>query len=98
MDLDADILVLLYHYRWKIELFFRWLKCTMKCAHLFCESENGMKIQFYAALIASLLVLLYTGRKPCKRIWEALQLHFAGWAEWKDVEFYIAKYGKPALP
>ena len=96
LDLDADLLVLLYHYRWKIELFFRWLKCTLNCQHLFCESENGMQIQFYAALIASLLVLLYTGRKPNKRIWEILQLYFSGWAEWKDVEMYIAKYAKPA--
>ena len=95
LDLDADLLVLLYHYRWKIELFFRWLKCTLNFQHLFCESENGMQIQFYAALIASLLVLLYTGRKPNKRIWEILQLHFSGWAEWKDVEVYIAKYTKP---
>jgi hypothetical protein len=95
LDLDADVLVLLYHHRWKVELFFRWFKCTLKCAHLFCESENGMKIQFYAALIASLLVVLYTGRKPNKRIWEILQLHWTGWATWADVQRYIAKYGKP---
>lgn len=96
LDLDADMLVLLYQHRWKIELFFRWLKCTLKCEHLFCESENGMKIQFYAGLIAALLVLLYTGCKPNKRIWEVLQLHFTGWAAWADVEFYIAQYGQPA--
>jgi hypothetical protein len=96
LDLDADVLVLLYQHRWKIELFFRWLKCTLKCAHLFCESENGMKLQFYGGLIAALLVLLYTGCKPNKRILEILQLHFMGWAAWTDVKFYIAKYGKPA--
>ena len=96
LDLDADVLVLLYQHRWKIELFFRWLKCTLKCEHLFCESENGMKIQFYAGLIAALLVPLYTGCKPNKRIWEILRLHFTGWATWTDVEFYIAKYGQPA--
>lgn len=96
LDLDADVLVLLYHHRWKVELFFRWFKCTLKCAHLFCESENGLKIQFYAALIASLLVVLYTGRKPNKRIWEILQLHWSGWATWADVQLYVAKYGKPA--
>jgi len=96
LDLDADLVVLLYQHRWKIELFFRWLKCTLKCEHLFCESENGMKIQFYAGLIAALLVLLYAGCKPNKRIWEVLQLHFTGWATWTDVEFYIATYGQPA--
>lgn len=96
LDLDADVIVLLYQHRWKVELFFRWLKCTLKCEHLFCESENGMKIQFYAGLIAALLVLLYSGCKPNKRIWEGLQLHFQGLATWSDVEFYIAKYGRPA--
>lgn len=95
-DLDADVLVLLYHYRWKVELFFRWFKCTLKCQHLFAESENGMTLQFYAALIASLLVVLYTQRKPNKRVWEALQFFFMGWASWAEVEACIARHTRPA--
>jgi len=95
LDLAADVLVLLYHYRWKVELFFRWFKCTLKCRHLFAESENGMKLQFYAALIASLLVVLYTKRKPNKRVWETLQFYFMGWATWAEVEACIARHTKP---
>jgi hypothetical protein len=94
-DLEADVLVLLYHYRWKVELFFRWFKCTLKCRHLFAESENGMKLQFYAALIASLLVVIYTQRKPNKRVWEALQFYFMGWATWAEVEACIARHTTP---
>jgi hypothetical protein len=84
-DLSAEDVALLYTYRWHIEVFFRWLKCTLKCAHLFSESENGFALQMYAALIASLLVMLYTGRKPNKRLLETLSLYLVGWAEVADV-------------
>jgi len=65
-DLPAELVVLLYKYRWHIELFFKWLKCVMGCRHLVAESEDGVKMQVYAALIAGLLIVLWTGRKPTK--------------------------------
>lgn len=84
MDLDAAAVVQLYQYRWEIEIFFRWFKCVLECKHLFAESENGMQLQFYAALIATVLVVLYTGRKPNKRLWKVIQFYFQGWC---DIDF-----------
>ena len=91
MDLDASVVVELYRYRWQIEIFFRWFKCVLKCKHLFAESENGMALQFYAALIASLLVVIHTGRKPNKMMLLSIQLYFQGWDTWEGVEREIAR-------
>lgn len=94
-DLDAGEIVALYNYRWQIEVFFRWFKCVMKCRHLFAETQNGMALQIYAALIASLLVVIYTGRKPTKQLLFLLQSYLQDNLDWKYVEAEITKL-KPA--
>jgi hypothetical protein len=80
LDLPGEIIALIYRYRWQIELFFRWLKCTLGFRHLLAESPNGVRLQVYAALIATMLIVLWTGRKPTKRIFEAVGLWLQGWA------------------
>jgi len=42
MDLSAEIIALIYRYRWQIELFFRWFKCILGCTHLISLSKNGI--------------------------------------------------------
>ena len=37
LDLDADLVALAYRYRWAVELFFRWLKCVLRCRHLLSQ-------------------------------------------------------------
>jgi hypothetical protein len=80
LDLDAAWIALGYKYRWTVELFFRWFKCILGCKHLLSTCQNGVTIQVYLALIASLLVTLWTGHKPTKRTFEMLCHYFAGWA------------------
>ena len=48
----------LYKRRWAIELFFRWVKQTLKISHFFGTSENAVRIQITVALIAFLLLRL----------------------------------------
>jgi len=79
-DLAAELVALIYRYRWQIELFFKWIKCVLGCRHWMAESLQGMTLQVYCALIASVLLVLWTGRKPTKRQWEALQLYWLGCA------------------
>ena len=64
LDVPARIIGLLYRYRWMIELFFKWLKCTANLRHLTSESQNGITMQLYVAVIAVLLMHLRTGRRP----------------------------------
>ena len=80
LDLDAAWIALGYKYRWTVELFFRWFKCILGCQHLLSSCQNGVAIQVYLALIASLLIVLWTGHKPNKRTFEMLCHYFTGWA------------------
>lgn len=91
MDLPGETLALLYRYRWTIELFFRWFKCVLRFGHLMFESKEGVEILVYCALIASLLITLWTGRKPTKRTLEMVQLYFQGWAQLDELEEHIAR-------
>jgi hypothetical protein len=90
LDLSAEMIALLYRQRWQIELFFRWLKCLLGLKHLVFESREGATIQIYCALIASLLISLWTGRKPTKRTLEMVQFYFQGWADLEELEAHIA--------
>ena len=84
-DLDADLVSLIYRHRWQIELFFKWIKCILGCRHWLAESAAGMTIQIYSALIASVLLVLWTGRKPTLRQWEALQFYWMGWVTLEEL-------------
>ena len=86
-DVPADVIVLLYRFRWLIELFFRWLKCVLGCRHLVSQSANGIEIQMYCALIACLLVQLTTGRdiQPNQWTYKLLCLYMQGWATEAEV-------------
>jgi Transposase DDE domain/Domain of unknown function (DUF4372) len=48
----------LYKRRWAIELFFRWVKQTLKIGHFFGASENAVRIQIAVAMIAFVLLRL----------------------------------------
>ena len=94
MDLSAEMIALIYKYRWQIELFFRWFKCILGCKHLIAHSENGVTIQVYCALIASMLITLWTGAKPTKHTFEMLCLYFMGWATDNDLTKHLEKLQK----
>ncbi len=86
LEAPAETIALIYRYRWRVELFFKWLKCILGCRHWLAESPTGVMVQVYCALIASVLIVLWTGRKPTKRQWEKLQLYWIGWAQVGDLE------------
>lgn len=94
LDLDAALIALGYKYRWTIELFFRWFKRILGCRHLLSTCQNGVAIQAYMALIASLLISLWTGRKPTKRTFEMVCLFFSGWASEEELWAHLEKLEK----
>lgn len=89
LDLPAEVVALIYKYRWQVELFFRWLKCILGCRHLLSLSQDGVTIQVYAAIIASLLISVCTGLKPTKRTFETICLYFQGWASEEELLAHI---------
>ena len=98
LDLDADLIALAYRYRWTVELFFRWFKCILGCRHLLSHSENGVQLQIYMALIASLLISLWVGRAPTKRTYEMLCFYLSGWASTTEVIAHVERLHLPAPP
>jgi len=58
LDASAQEIADLYHRRWAIELFFRWVKQTLKITRFVGTSENAVRIQIAVALIAFLLLRL----------------------------------------
>lgn len=83
--LPAEFVSILYRKRWRIELFFRWIKCILGCRHFLAESPQGVAIQIYLALIAALLLQLYTGQRPNKRLMELIQFYLLGVASVQDL-------------
>lgn len=89
LDLVPELVALAYKYRWTIELFFRWFKCVLGCRHLLSTSENGVMIQIYLGIIASLLISIWTGKKPTKRTFEMLRFYFIGWATEEELAAHL---------
>ncbi len=58
LDASAEEIADLYRRRWAIELFFRWVKQTLKITRFVGTSENAVRIQIAVALIAFLLLRL----------------------------------------
>src|SRR5205085_5967238 len=58
LDATAEEIADLYKRRWAIELFFRWVKQTLKIRRFLGTSENAVRIQIAVALIAFLLLRL----------------------------------------
>ena len=91
IDLDADVIALIYHYRWQIEIFFRYFKHMLGCRHLLSYCDNGIEIQTYAGIIACLLIALYTGGKVTKRTFEMFCWYSMGWADDQEMAAHISK-------
>lgn len=85
LDLSAHLIALIYRYRWQIELFFKWFKTMLPCRHWIAESPEGVAIQVYTVMIASLLLMLWTGRRPSKRQMEALRLYWMGFISEREL-------------
>lgn len=57
-EVTAEQVALLYKYRWRVELFFKWLKQHLRIKEFYGTSENAVKIQIYAAIIAYCLIVI----------------------------------------
>ena len=56
--LKAKDIALLYRYRWKVELFFKFLKQHLKVKTFWGNSENAVRIQIYVAIITYCVVAI----------------------------------------
>jgi len=74
-DLTPEDVALLYKYRWKIELFFKWIKQHLKVKSFWGTTENAVRIQIYSAIITyTLIVVIKSKLKLRQSNYEILQI------------------------
>jgi hypothetical protein len=94
-DLPAELIGLLYRYRWQVELFFRWFKCILGCRNWLSLTLQGLTLQVYVALLASILIALWTGNKPTRSAFRVICLYFQGWVSDEELIQHL-EIQKPA--
>lgn len=95
-DQEADVIALIFKHRWAVEIFFRFFKHVLGCRHLLSCDRNGIELQAYAAIIACMLITLWTGRKPTLRTYEMLCWYFTGMADEEELIRHIRRLQKIA--
>lgn len=91
LDLPPEVIALIYLHRWQVEIFFRFFKHVLGCRHLLSTNKNGIELETYAAIIACLLIALWTGRKPTLSTYRMMCWYFSGWADEEELLAHINK-------
>jgi hypothetical protein len=66
-------------------------KQMLGCRHLLSTKQEGVEIQMYCAIIACMLIVLYTGRRPNVAVYEAICFYLTGWATLEELWARIEK-------
>ena len=75
LDISSLKVAELYHYRWQIELFFKWLKQHLKIKKFWGETENAVRIQIYTAITAyCMMAIVQKKMNVGLSIYEMLQI------------------------
>ena len=65
--LAPEEIAALYNHRWKVELFFKWIKQHLKIRSFWGTTENAVKTQVYIAVITYTLVAIIKQRVKTDR-------------------------------
>ena len=77
------------YYDWQIEVFFRFFKHVLGCRHLLSHCQNGIELEIYVAIIACLLIALWTGKKPNKATCEMVAWYLLGIATLEEFNAHL---------
>ena len=61
-QIPSHIVAAIYHYRWHIELFFKWIKQHLRIKRFFGTSPNAVKIQIWTAMAVYALIAIVKKR------------------------------------
>jgi transposase len=74
-ELKATEIAQLYKHRWKIELFFKWIKQHLKIKSFWGRSENAVKIQIWIAIAVYVLIAIAKKKYQLKQsLYEIIQV------------------------
>jgi IS4 transposase len=75
MELKPEEIAAIYKHRWKIELFFKWIKQHLKITAFWGRTENAVKTQVYIAVITyTLIAIIKQKLKSAYSTYEILQV------------------------
>jgi len=98
LDLDPWIVCEMYHWRWEIELFFRFIKQYLKVKRFLGRNENAVLIQLYAAMITFMLLQIYAKvaenlDRVTKRVLRRVRRRLFNWVSDDEIAAYLAAIG-----
>ena len=92
LDISPETVAELYHNRWQIELFFKWLKQHLKIKKFWGKTENAVRIQIYSAIIAYCMMAIVQKKMGVDRtIYEMLQIVSLSLTDTTDLKDLFAK-------
>ena len=101
VGVPPEVIADIYRHRWTVELFFRFFKHVLGCRRLLSQDPVGIQIQAYCAIIACLLIHLWTGGRPTLRSYEMICFYLSGWADLDELTAHrerVAKQGDAKKP
>lgn len=91
MDLPAELIGLIYQFRYSIELFFRIFKQLLGMRHLLSQRDQGLDIQIYCTLIVCILIQLISGKRPNKAMRNMVGWYLLGVASEQELIDFLNK-------
>ena len=89
LRVPAEVIADIFRNRWSIEVFFRMFKYVLGCRHQLSQNPAGLEIQAYCAIIACMLIAIWTGRKPTQRTFEMVGWYMIGMANDRELTEHI---------
>lgn len=101
-DLSCNQIATIYKTRWMIELLFKQIKQNFPLRYFWGESENAMKTQIYAILIAQLLMVVLRKKAKTKKSFSnmitIIRLHLMSYVDLIEFVQDTAKAWKKSNP
>src|SRR5438067_783021 len=96
--LQADRCYVMDRWFGEFALFIRFFKHVLGCRHLISQDPGGIQIQAYCAIIACLLIHLWTGGRPTLRSYEMICFYLSGWADLDELTAHLEKLADTKKP
>ena len=94
LEIQPEEVAFLYKNRWKVELFFKFIKQHLKIKSFWGYSENAVKTQVYIAMITyTLISIIHTKLKVKFSIYETLQIFGASLLDKSNIKQLITDEG-----
>lgn len=91
LDMPAELIGVIYRYRYVVEHFFFVLKQMLGLRHLLSQREEGIDIQIYCAMIVCVLIQLISGKKPSKAMRSMVGWYLLGVATEQELINFLNK-------